>query len=286
MCGNLDLPSGPLPDTVTWVADWRSIVADPEIDAVDVCLPTDLHREIVLAALAAGKHVLCEKPMALNLAECTELMAAAESSGRVFMVGQVLRFMYPYRYAAKFLREVNREAIVRCVFRRSAGYPRWGDWLLKNERSGGAILDLLSHDVDQALSLFGKPRFIQATSLGPGDTMCGTLRYDDGLEVQIEGGWFTSDVPFSCSFEIETKNAQLTFRNNVLSRKQDGKAMQVLEIPEHNPYLNEIVYFIDCCRCNAEPTLCLPSESADAVELSLLLKASRDKDGRELKWNA
>ncbi|HEX2917724.1 MAG TPA: Gfo/Idh/MocA family oxidoreductase, partial [Edaphobacter sp.] len=90
--GNLDLKSGPLPDDVEWHPDWRELIADPEIEAVDVCLPTDLHKQVVLAALAAGKHVLCEKPMALNTAHCEAMIAAAERNGRVFMVGQVLRF--------------------------------------------------------------------------------------------------------------------------------------------------------------------------------------------------
>jgi predicted dehydrogenase len=283
--GNMDLQSGPLPDTVAWHANWRTIIADPDIDVVDVCLPTDLHREVVLAAFAAGKHVLCEKPMALNTADCAELVAAAKASGRVFMIGQVLRFMYPYRYAAKFVHETGRGNIVRCVLRRSTGYPQWGSWLTKEERSGGAILDLLSHDLDQVLSLFGKPRSLRAESVGPVDTMRASLKYDDELQVEVEGGWFPSDAPFSASFEIQAKNTLLTFRDNVLSRKEDGEEAQPIEIPEHDPYFDEIAYFIDCCRNNAAPTLCLPTESALAVELSLQLKASRDANGEELIWN-
>jgi len=283
--GNMDLESGPLPDTVTWHSDWRTIIEDAEIDVVDVCLPTDLHREVVLAALAAGKHVLCEKPMALNIADCTELVAAAEASGHVFMIAQVLRFMYPYQYAAKFLHEAGRDNIVRCVLRRSTGYPQWGSWLTQEDRSGGAILDMLSHDLDQVLSLFGRPRSLRAESLGPVDTMRAILKYDDGLEVEVEGGWFSSEAPFSASFAIQTKNTLLTFGDNVLTLKEEGKEAHPIEIPEHNPYFDEIAYFIDCCRRNAAPTLCLPTESAQAVELSLQLKASRDADGKELIWN-
>lgn len=282
--GNMDLQAGPLPDSVQWYADWRSILEDTEIDIVDVCLPTDLHREVVLAAFRAGKHVLCEKPMALNTADCDELIAAAKASRRVFMVGQVLRFMYPYRYAAKFLQEVGRGDIVRCVLQRSTGYPQWGSWLVQEERSGGAILDLLSHDVDQTLSLFGNPRSVRASSLGPVDTMRGTLRYDDGLEVEVEGGFLPSGASFSAGFEIQTKNTLLTFHDNMLSRREDRKEAIPIDIPEHDPYFDEIAYFIDCCRRNAAPTLCLPEESAQAVTISLQLKASRDANGKEYRW--
>jgi predicted dehydrogenase len=211
-------------------------------------------------------------------------MAAAKASGRIFMVGQVLRFMYPYRYAAKFLQDVGRGDIVRCVLQRSTGYPQWGSWLVQEERSGGAILDLLSHDLDQALSLFGHPRSVRASSLGPVDTMRGTLRYDDGLQVEVEGGWLPSGASFSAGFEIQTKNTLLTFHDNMLSRREDGKEAIPIDIPEHDPYFDEIAYFIDCCRRNAAPMLCLPEESAQAVAISLQLKASRDADGKEFGW--
>lgn len=281
--GNMDLASGPLPETVAWNPDWRAVIADPEIDAVDICLPTDMHREVVLAALAAGKHVLCEKPMARNVAECDELMAAAEKSGRIFMLGQVLRFMYPYRYAAQFIREVGREKITRCVLRRSTGYPQWGGWLTQEKRSGGAILDLLSHDLDQALSLFGPPKSVRATSIGPVDTMRAVLHYESGTDVIVEGGWLDPEVAFSAGFEIEAGDARLIHQDNLLTRSLRGVETSV-EIPAHDPYFDEIAYFVDCCRNNTLPALCLPFESAQAVKLSLLLTTSREADGQELEW--
>ncbi|MDE1175823.1 MAG: Gfo/Idh/MocA family oxidoreductase [Edaphobacter sp.] len=282
--GNLDLASGPLPDDVLWTPDWQAVLADPEIDAVDICLPTDMHRETVLAAFAAGKHVLCEKPMALTLSDCEDLMAAAAQSRRVFMVGQVLRFMYPYRYAAQFLGEAGRDNVQRCTLRRSTGYPQWGGWLTQSERSGGAILDLLSHDIDQALSLFGPPVSLQADSVGPVDTMRGVLRYGAGTEVVVEGGWFSSETPFSASFEIEAAGERLDYRDNLMTRTNRHGETTTVAIPEHDPYFDEIAYFVDCCRNNQAPARCLPAESALAVELSLQLKASRDAGGRELKW--
>lgn len=281
--GNLDLASGPLPETVAWNPDWRAVIADPEIDAVDICLPTDIHREVVSAALAAGKHVLCEKPMARNIAECDELMVVAGKSEQIFMVGQVLRFMYPYRYAAQFLNEIGRDRVTRCVFRRSAGYPQWGGWLTEEERSGGAILDLLSHDLDQALHLFGQPMSVDAISIGPVDTMRAILRYETGQDVIVEGGWLDPEVAFSAGFEIEAGDTRLVHRDNRLTRSLRG-IETVVEIPAHDPYFDEIAYFVDCCRNRTSPVLCLPSESAQAVKLSLLLKTSREADGQELEW--
>ncbi|MGI4853082.1 MAG: Gfo/Idh/MocA family protein [Janthinobacterium lividum] len=282
--GNLDLKSGPLPDSVRWVSDWREILADPSIDAVDVCLPTDLHREVVLAALHAGKHVLCEKPMALTFHDCRAMMLAAQGAGLTFMVGQVLRFMFPYQHAADFVQQ-HFAGLSRCVLQRSTGYPQWGGWLADAARSGGAILDLLSHDLDQALRLFGVPSTVVATSLGEVDTARCLLRYPGGLEVVVEGGWFTPEVEFSASFEFHAGAHSLVFREGVL-RETNAGAERVVDQPEQDAYFDEVAYFVDCCRRGVQPDLCPPAASADAVHLSNLLKASREANGRELPWRS
>ena len=202
--GNLKLESGALPDDVPWVPDWHTLVDDPAIDAVDICLPTQMHKEVILAAFAKGKHVLCEKPMALTSAECDEVLQAAEQAGRTFMVAQVLRFMYPYRFAIDFVRERGRGTVTAATLTRSTGYPGWGGWLAQAEQSGGAILDLLCHDVDIALALFGQPQRVSAVSDGAVDTMHATLHYEDNLDVKVIGGWREPEVEFSQSFEIAT----------------------------------------------------------------------------------
>lgn len=282
--GNLDLPTGPLPESVRWTPDWHSVIFDPEIDAVDICLPTNLHKEAILLALEHGKHVFCEKPMALTETDCDEILAAAGKSSRIFMVGQVLRFMFPYRYAASFVQEIGRSNIKDCTLQRSTGFPGWGGWLGKEEYSGGAILDLLSHDLDQALHLFGHPQTISAKSLGPVDTMEATLRYPDGLTVKVEGGWFNPDLPFSASFHIESQDESLIFKDGALSR-QSGGTRSTIEIPSTDDgYFSELAYFVECCRTSSAPQLCPPAESAQAVKISNLLKLSREQDGKEITW--
>src|ERR1700722_10441493 len=79
-------------------------LADPEIDAIDICLPTDLHAPMAIAALRAGKHVLVEKPMALSEKSANEVLREAERSGRILMTGQVLRFLPAYAEAARLVR--------------------------------------------------------------------------------------------------------------------------------------------------------------------------------------
>lgn len=282
--GNMDLASGPLPESVQWTPDWRTLIADPAIDAIDICLPTDLHREIILAALAAGKHVFCEKPMALTVPECEEILAAAKASDRTLMVGQVLRFMGPYVEAARFLDEVGRENVTSATLRRSTGFPEWGGWLTDTARSGGAILDLLCHDIDIALDLFGQPETVRAVSIGEVDTMRATLRYADGREVVVEGGWLKPEEPFAAGFEIATATHRLVLREGKVYRAgADGVEAEVA-IAEQDPYFDEIAYFVECVREGKAPSRCMPQDSARAVALSLLLKESRDNEGREQRW--
>ncbi|CAN5505804.1 hypothetical protein BH10ACI4_BH10ACI4_10550 [soil metagenome] len=280
--GNLHhIKTAALPDHVRWEPDWRQLLLDPEIDAVDLCLPTHLHKEVVLSALQAGKHVLCEKPMALTAADCDVMLRAASESDRCFMVAQVLRFMSPYRHAASFVRESSRESLISCTLSRKTGYPNWSEWLSNEERSGGAILDLLSHDIDQALSWFGQPESVSAISQGEIDTMRGTLRYADGFEVKIEGGWLAPEVEFSAGFEIVGKEATLSFEEGKLQMLLPSGA-QPVELPENDEYLDEVSYFIECCEKNQAPERCLPVESAQAVRIANLLKASREQNGKDV----
>jgi predicted dehydrogenase len=280
--GNLDLKTVPLPDSLKWTPDWQEVVADPAVDAVDICLPTHLHKQVVQAALEHGKHVLCEKPMAMTSAECDELMTIAVRAGKTFMIAQVLRFMYPYTYALDFIRKVGADNVTSCMLQRSTGYPQWSDWLAKTERSGGAILDLLSHDLDQALLWFGQPDTVLAVSMGEVDTAEASLHYGNRT-VTVKGGWLVSDTKFSASYSITAADSSLTYDGKNLTLTQSGSA-ETVSIPEHDAYADEIAYFVDCVKTGAAPDRCPPADSARVVRLVETLKNSRAEQGREMSW--
>ena len=151
----------------------------------------------------------------------------------------------------------------------------------RNKYSGGAILDLLIHDIDQALSFFGQPLTISALSDGDVDTMRGVLEYSSGLKVHIEGGWYPPEVPFSASFQITCSHAGLVFSEGKLRLTLAGNE-QAIDLPGHEDYVEQITYFVECCENNSAPDLCPPTESAQAVEIATLLKASRRQNGKKL----
>ncbi len=262
---------------------WKTLIADGEIDAVDICLPTDLHADVAIAALARGKHVFCEKPMALTGADCERMMAAAAQHGRLLMIGQVLRFWPEYEQLKKFVEEGEYGPIRSATFIRRSGLPDWSRWLTDERRSGGAVLDLMLHDIDQALLLFGLPQRVAAKSISGPDTVMATLIYEGGPEVRIQGGWFAPGVPFSMSFQARAHRAELEWTPEGLWLSDHTGQRRKLEVSGADAYQSELAYFLHCCHNEEQPRQCLPFESAQAVKLALLLKQSRANGGEQLK---
>lgn len=263
--------------------NWQQLIADPAIDAVDICLPTDLHQRVAVAALSAGKHVLCEKPMALTGEECDLMLAAAQESGRVLMIGHVLRFWPAYGYLRQFVMSGETGAVQTATFTRTCGLPDWSSWLPDTARSGGALLDLLIHDLDQILLLFGAPAAIRAKSLGSFDAVTATFLYPSGSEIRLQGGWLASGTPFSMAFQARTAGALLELGpNGLMLSDAEGKQRRI-EIPDVNPYVEELSYFQQCCEAGRRPDRCPPEASAAAVKVAVLLKRSRDSDGEEIQ---
>ncbi len=262
---------------------WRELVVDPELDVVDICLPTDLHASAAIAALAAGKHVFCEKPMALSAADCDRMIGASEEHNRILMVGQVVRFWPEFVYLENFVKSGEHGAIQSATFVRQCGLPDWSSWLPSEARSGGAVIDLLIHDIDQALLLFGVPDRVAAKKLGDVDALTATLIYPAGPEVRIQGGWFLPGAPFSMSFQVRAERAELQLTSQGLKlNDQSGKSNQI-DPGSGDAFDSEIAYFVDCCRNGKKPERCLPQDSARAVKIALLLKQSRAAGGEQVK---
>ena len=194
--GNLGTSFGKLDfSQVRKYREWEELVADETIAVVDICLPTQFHAPVTQAALQAGKHVFCEKPMALTTPDCEAMMKTALAAGRLLMIGQVLRFFPVYKLLKQAIDTREWGRIRSATFVRKCGVPQWSKWLNDEARSGGALMDLLVHDIDQALWMFGLPDRVSAKSIGGPDTVMATLIYPGGPEVRIQGGWFAPKRP-------------------------------------------------------------------------------------------
>ena len=267
--------------------DLSAALRDPEIDAVDVCLPTDLHESAALESLRAGKHVLLEKPLALNVAACETIIEEARRQGRVLMVAQVLRFFPAYRAAASSLGELGD--LKSATFRRRCARPSWADWQADSSRSGGAVLDLLIHDLDFALHLFGAPESVAATGRVEQDVdiISAQLAYSGGFAVDVTGGWHPGKYPITMKYHVTGSRGMIEYDFNKHPPRlmRDGGSIDV-PLGSADGYAREIEYFIECARTGREPEQCRPRDSAEAVRLALHIIESRNRSGERIPWKS
>jgi predicted dehydrogenase len=278
--GNLGSPGGTFDfSRVQQFGDIPALLADPGLDAIDICLPTHLHEEVAVAALRAGKHVLVEKPIALDGAAARRMIAEAGRAGRVLMSAQVLRFFPEYVALREAMGGLG--AVRAASFGRRTGEPAWGGWLKDAARSGGGAFDLLIHDVDLCLHLFGRPNAMAAT--GFADWISGRLFYD-GFTAGIEGGWQASAAfPFAMEYLVTMERGAIGYSSSGTPPTLYAETAQPLPLAACDGYAAEIAYFIECCRTGSRPERCPPEESAMAVELMRSLLAAREKNGEKIE---
>jgi predicted dehydrogenase len=265
--------------------DWREAVQDPEAEAVDICLPTNMHALAAIAALGAGKHVLVEKPMALDGASADAMLEAAARHGRVLMTAQVLRFMPVYSAMVDAVKAGALGPVRAAIFRRRCAAPGWSAWLADKRASGGGVFDLLIHDVDICLHLFGPPQAVSAVGyedLSRGIDWIGARFHYPEMSVILSGGWHhPKSFPFSMEYTVVSDGGTIEFNSASAPPAlyaSDGSKTE-LPVDERDGYQAEIEYFVECCREGRQPGLCPPSESAAAVKLTRLMLESRERQG-------
>lgn len=149
---------------VAVVESFDELLVRGGFDVVDLTLPTPLHPALVKKALAAGCHVLCEKPMALDVKSCDAMIAAAAKSRGKLMIAQCLRFAPAVKYLHDVVASEKYGKVVGASFDRASMLPGWGaggkSWFLDEEASGGVLLDLHIHDVDFINWTFGRPNSV------------------------------------------------------------------------------------------------------------------------------
>lgn len=288
--GNLGGPGGVYDfSKVKKYSDLDALLQDQAIDAVDICLPTNLHADVTVRALEAGKDALVEKPMALDFESSQRMIAAAEANARILMAAHVLRFFPEYRALFDFVESGTAGTVRAASFRRRCAAPAWSGWLSDPAKSGGGVFDLLIHDVDACLRVFGMPTLVSAEGyedLASGiDVISARLAYPEGLSVEIAGGWHhPKSFPFSMEYTVVADAGTLDFRHETRPPtlyKADGSE-QACALEGQDGYQAEIAYFLKCCETREAPVLCQPADSAKAVGLTNLLLQSRREHGRQV----
>ena len=140
--------------------DHRDLLKLKEIDAVSVCTPNKCHCEITCNALKAGKHVLCEKPMAMDPREAQRMVTAARKARRLLQIGLMQRFRADANYVREVVEqgEIGEVIYARCHAVRRRGVPSWGVFGQLEEQGGGGLIDIGVHQIDLTWYMMGKPK--------------------------------------------------------------------------------------------------------------------------------
>ena len=173
-------------------SDYDAMLRKADIDAVCVALPTGLHRQATVSAARRGKHVFCEKPMAMSLRDCDRMIAATEKADVKLMVGHVRRYDRDWGTWKKL---VESGTIGRPVhWRQLSGGGQPGTWFLDARMGGGPFLDGCVHNWDYANWVFGEPKeavgsLMRLASTTALDTGAVVVRYASGDEVVMCWSW-------------------------------------------------------------------------------------------------
>src|SRR5438105_2788530 len=196
----------------------EDVLADPEVQLVDLCTPTPLHPEQSIAALKAGKHVLCEKPLARTSAAAREIVQTAENAPGFIMPAMCMRFWPGWSWLKEAVEKQTYGKVLSARFRRLSEMPGWsaqGTYTGGNDL-GGALFDLHIHDTDFVQFLFGRPGSVFSTgvtrSSGSIDHVVTQYHYPGGPTVYAEGSWLLAKG-FIMSYTILCERATLDFDN-------------------------------------------------------------------------
>lgn len=265
-----------IPPDVVRYGEGLDLIRDADVDVVDICLPTYLHADYAIAALEAERHVICEKPMALNPVDADRMVAAAERTGCLLMIAQVVRFWPEYEYLAELSRSQRYGALQSLNLWRVGGRPGWSpdNWFLDPALSGGAILDLHVHDVDYANAIFGMPASIfttgrQTQAARAYDVVHACFNYETGPQIHMHAGWAVGKIPFTAGFEAWFDEAFVRYTSGTLQVFPEGHDGEPLMPTFDSPdgYLNEMAYFLDCVSTGTQPVRCTPASTRDTLVL-------------------
>ncbi len=241
--------------------DLESLIAD--VDIVDICAPTHRHYEIVLAAAAAGKHVVCEKPLARTLAQAQEMVAACEEAGVKLLVAHVVRFFQEYAQAKAQIDTgvIGKLAVLRLT--RGTFQPKKAvdNWFVDFEKSGGMMLDLMIHDLDYARWVAGEVKTVFAKKISSSHPEAGIdhglviLTHRGGTISHVEGSWAYPPPLFRTRFEIAGSNgliqqdAECAASIRLYLRQEQDTDIPDVPLPSsplhEDPYTTQIKAFYD-----------------------------------------
>ncbi|MDQ8192942.1 Gfo/Idh/MocA family oxidoreductase [Coraliomargarita sp. SDUM461004] len=283
--------------------DLTTLLAESDVDIIDICGPTDQHLELATQAIQAGKHLFIEKPLALTLEDCQAIQSATDAAGVFAQVGHCIRFWPEYMKLKQIVDSGTHGPLKSLSLTRRSPRPGGGNplhWVNQVERCGGAVVDLHVHDTDFINHLLGMPQSVYSRttegSSGP-DHIFSHYHYEH-TTVQAEGGWdYPGNYGFSMSFEAIFEDACIQYNsasNTPLLLTTRGCAPVAIEldvtdtpteathsegnISSLGGYFNEINYFINCVKNKQAPEIATLKQASNSIRILLAeLKSAKNR---------
>jgi len=217
-------PQGEMMDLsgIAKYSDYDAMLADPNLDMIDICLPPAAHAPMAIAALKAGKHVLCEKPIALTPADATRMVDAAKKAKKLLSIAHVLAFLPEYNYAYEAAQSGRFGRLLGGRFKRIISDPAWMTDFYDPKKCGGPMLDLHIHDAHFIRLMFGMPKAVHTVGTMRGEVVerfDSQYIFDPPRMVSATSGVIDQQGrPFTHGYEIYFEKATMMFDFAVLAK--------------------------------------------------------------------
>jgi predicted dehydrogenase len=255
----------------------EELIEDPAIDLIDICTPTTTHKDLAIAALRAGKHVLCEKPLARTSAEALEIERAAANAKGILMPAMCLRFWPEWAWVQERIRSGEYGRVLAARFRRVAEPPAWGAKHFGNgAMSGGALLDLHVHDTDFVQFAFGRPKSVFSRGYtkhtGAVDHVVTQYDVEGGAIVHAEGSWamtkgFGFNMSYTINFERATADYDIARGADALKLAGEGETARVVKCEGPDGYAAQAAHLLDRINAGAKSAAVTAADGRASVEI-------------------
>ncbi|WP_274365826.1 Gfo/Idh/MocA family protein [Paenibacillus thermotolerans] len=258
---------------------FEEMVASSDFQTVSIAVPSYLHKELVMKAAAAGKHVICEKPIALHPEDARDMVRCCEEHGVRLFIGHVVRFFPDYAQIKRQIDEGQIGKVGVAHARRVGGHP--GDarpWFKDADKSGGVIADLMVHDIDFMRWTLGEVASVYARNKVDShmDYALLTLLFESGAVGNLEAFWgYPGSFRYSAEFagskgllRCDSMSAQSLQIRKAAVQESGEKAVEIPQSPGYrDPYYAELEHFVACIRDGSEPIV-TADDACKALEIA------------------